>query len=261
MEIFLTSLFEQTDIYLLIIVRLLGFFVIMPIFGGTNVPNIPKLGLSMIIAGIILSTQTIEIVYYDSVIAYAILIAKELIVGIILGFTVYLTMAVLYLAGQLIDFQIGFSMVSVFDPVSQIQVPVTGNLYYFFVSAIMVITGAHFTIFKALFYSYTAIPIGTSALISNEVITLFFNMLTSYFIISVKIAMPIMGAILVLDAALGIMTKTAPQLNIFSIGIPLKMIFGLWLIWSTSDMLMSVSDFLFNEIYTNLFNMIKGLMS
>lgn len=261
MDIFLTGLFEQTDLYLLVVVRLLGFFVIMPIFGGDNVPATVRVGLSVIVAGIILSTQSISPIIYDNnVISYAVLIIKEAVVGIILGFSVYLVISTLYLAGQLIDFQIGFSMVSVFDPVTQLQVPITGNLYYFLICALMIVTNAHQIIFKALFYSFTVLPIGGSNILSNEVMSSIMSMISSYFVISVKIAMPMTGAILVLDTALGIMTRTAPQLNIFSIGIPLKLIFGLWLIWATSDMFIPISDFLFNEIFKNMFEIIKGLM-
>lgn len=261
MEVYLTSLFEQTDIYLLVLVRLLGFFVIMPVFGGTNVPMMVRIGLSVIIAGIIMSTQTITIAPYDeNIIAYGVLILKEIAVGVILGFSVYFILATLYMAGQLIDFQIGFSMVSVFDPVSQLQVPVTGNIYYFMVSALMVVTNAHHAIFSALFYSYTALPIGISDVLSNELMEIILRVLSTYFVISIKIALPITGAILVMDAALGMMTKTAPQINIFSVGIPLKMIAGLTIIWATVDMLVPVSNNLFSQIYSNLFNVIKGMM-
>jgi flagellar biosynthetic protein FliR len=261
MEIFLSSLFEQTDIYLLIIVRLLGFFVIMPIFGGTNVPTMTRIGLSVVIAGIIISTQQVQpIIYYDNVFMYAFLVLKEVVVGIMLGFCVYIVIATLYLAGQLVDFQIGFSMVSVFDPLTQIQVPITGNLYYFLVSVILVVTNAHYTIFRALFYSYKVLPIGAANILSNEVMSTFMAMISSYFIISVKIALPIMGAILVLDSALGLMARTAPQINIFSVGVPLKLLIGLIIIWATADMFKPVSDYLFQLIYENLFNIIKGLI-
>lgn len=261
MDIFLTGLFEQTDLYLLIIVRLLGFFVIMPIFGGTNVPMIVRIGFSVAVAGIIISTQAVGPVEYDNnVFAYGVLITKEIVIGIILGFSVYFVLSTLYMAGQLIDFQMGFSMVSVFDPVSQLQVPITGNLYYFFVGVIMVVTNAHHTIFRALFYSYQVLPIGASDIFSNEVMMTVIRILSSYFVISVKIALPLTGAILVLDAALGLMTKTAPQVNIFSVGIPIKLIAGILIIWSTSDMIIPVSSNLFDEIYKNLFEIIKGLM-
>lgn len=261
MDVVLTSLFEQTDIYLLIVVRLLGFFVIMPVFSGNNVPTITRIGLSVIIAGIIISTQSVgPVVYNNSIIGYSFLIIKEIVVGLILGFSVYLIFATLYLAGQLVDFQIGFSMVSVFDPLTQIQVPITGNLYYFLVSAIMVATNAHHTIFRALFYSYKALPIGASNVLSSELMSTLMKIITSYFIISVKIALPVIGAILVLDVALGLLARTAPQINIFSVGVPIKMIVGLIIIFVTSDMFIPISQNLFQEIYGNIFDIIKGLM-
>ncbi len=261
MEIYLSGLFEQTDIYLLIVVRLLGFFVVMPIFGGANIPTITKIGFSVIVAGIILSTQTVgPIVYNDNIIAYILLVMKEIFVGLILGFTVYMVFSTLYLAGQLVDFQIGFSMVNVFDPVSQMQVPVTGNLYYFLVSALLVLTNSHYTIFRALFYSYKVVPIGGSTLLSNKVFETVLIIISSYFVIAFKIALPIIGSILILDTALGLMTRTAPQVNIFSVGMGLKLLVGLTILFTTTDTLIPISDYIFNDVYKNLINIIEGLM-
>lgn len=261
MEIFLSGLFEQTDVYLLIVVRLVGLFVVMPVFGGTNIPNMTKMGLCVMIAGIILSTQSVgPIVYDNNVVGYFILIFKELIVGLIMGYCVYIIFATLYLAGQLIDFEVGFSMVSIFDPATQLQVPITGNIYYFLVSAILVVTNGYHTIFRALFYSYKVLPIGGSNILSSQVMDGLMKMMASYFVIATKIALPVIGAMLVINAALGLMTKTAPQVNIFSVGIPLKMIVGLLIILFTLNMFTPVSDYLFQEIYKNLLNIIEGMM-
>lgn len=261
MNILLADLFEKTDIYLLIVVRLLGFFAIMPIFSGRNVPNITKVGLSVIIAGIIFSTQQVGPVQYnDNVIGYSLLIIKELVVGLLIGYSVYMVFSTLYLAGQLVDFQIGFSMVSVFDPISQIQVPITGNLYYFLVGTLLVATNADHTIFRALFYSYQVLPIGYADVLSGELMSNFMEIISNYFIIGFKISMPVLGTIMVMNTALGLMARTAPKINIFSVGIPLKMVAGLLIVAITINMFTPVSDFLFQEIYKNLFKTIQGMI-
>ncbi len=261
MDILLVSLFEYTDIYLLIVVRMLGFFTIMPIFSGKSVPNITKVGLSVIVAGIIFSTQQVGPVQYnDNIIGYSLLIVKELAVGLLMGYSVYMVFSALYLAGQLVDYQIGFSMVSVFDPVSQIQVPVTGNLYYFLVGALMVATNADHTIFRALFYSYQVLPIGYAEVFSAELMSNFMNVIAEYFIIAFKISMPVLGAIMVINTALGLMARTAPRINIFSVGVPLKLIAGLMILLITTDMFNPISDFVFQKVYENLFNVIQGMI-
>ena len=164
----MSNVFLKVDILLLVFVRFLGLFVTSPVFGGRNVPNYSKIGFSLIISTLLLSVkQNITVSYDNHVIGYALLIMKELIIGMLLGFVVYLILSVFYLAGQLIDYQIGFTMVSVMDPLSQIQVPVTGNFYYLLVLILFLIRNGHHKLIQALFYSYDVLPIGEAVLRIN----------------------------------------------------------------------------------------------
>lgn len=260
MEFLISNVFLRIDVLFLVVLRLLGFFVAAPIFSGRNVPTYVKIGLSFIIATLVLSTQDISVVLYeDHLLAYTILIVKEFMIGVIIGFTVYLILNSVFLAGQLMDFQIGFSMVNVLDPLSEIQVPITGNFYYFLVTAMLLAVNGHHTMFRALFYSYEVLPVG-QAILGSALVAEYLRMIGAFFVIAFTIASPVVGAIFILDVALGILTKAAPQMNIFVVGLPLKLILGILTLIVITPMFVTVSDFLFNEMYKYMFRMIEGMI-
>ncbi len=259
---FLTNIYSNVDLYLILVIRMLGFLIIMPILGGQNIPMMTKIGLSLTVAAILITTHKFDVVYYEeNVIGYLFLILKEFLVGYIIGFVVYSFFSIFYFVGQLVDFQIGFSMVSVFDPVSQTQVPITGNLYYFMICALFLISNGHHSFLRALIYSYDAVPLGGAVLIGNNgLVITFLHVVISFFLIGFKIAMPVVGAILVVDVSLGLLVKAAPQMHIFSVGVPIKLIIGLMIIYIILPLFLGVSNSVFSEINKSVFSTIKELM-
>lgn len=256
-----TAAFYLMNTYLLIFVRTIGFFVVMPVFGGQNIPTVVKVGMSAAIAAVILTGQGVSYqLPSNEMFTFIAILTKELFVGLILGFAIYFLFSVIYFVGQIVDFQIGFSMVSVFDPVTQIQVPISGNLFYLTISALMVVTGAYQDFFRAIFYSYKVLPIGEAIIITQNLFESTTMMLVSFFSIGFKIALPVIGAILVLEVALGLLTKTVPQMNIFSVGLPVKLMFGLIVLFVVFPTFAYSSNFIFNEINRAMLNIIRGMM-
>ncbi|NLL69637.1 MAG: flagellar type III secretion system protein FliR [Epulopiscium sp.] len=256
----MANLYIQWDIFLLIFIRISSFFVVAPIFGGKNIPNTTKIGLSVLISFIIFSSLPMTTLSYPAhFLGYAWFVLQEILVGLLLGFVVYLMYSTLYLAGQLIDFQIGFTMVSVFDPLSQIQVPITGNFYYFLLSVMVFITNGHHTILRALIYSYQVVPIGR--VMAQEVLFQhYISMMGNFFVLAFKIASPLIGSIFIINVALGILARTAPQMNMFVVGLPLKVAFGLLTLWVMMPLFGSISDFMLEQVYDDILMVLKGLI-
>ncbi|HOQ17111.1 MAG: flagellar type III secretion system protein FliR [Epulopiscium sp.] len=260
MDFLMSNVFLKVDILLLVFVRFLGLFVTSPVFGGRNVPNYSKIGFSLIISTLLLSVkQNITVSYDNHVIGYALLIMKELIIGMLLGFVVYLILSVFYLAGQLIDYQIGFTMVSVMDPLSQIQVPVTGNFYYLLVLILFLIRNGHHKLIQALFYSYDVLPIG-EAVFTNQLTGSYIHIVANSFVIAFKIASPFITVVLILDVALAVLARTVPQLNMFVVGLPLRLLLGLACLFIVASLLSSIFSYVSNELFSELFKVIKGLI-
>jgi flagellar biosynthetic protein FliR len=259
---FIVDFYTHIDLFLLIFARVLGFVMVLPLFTTASIPTLVKVLLSMAIAYLIFALGKMEgVFFYDNLLGYGTLIAQEVVTGISMAFVVYIVFAALYFAGQLIDYQIGFSMVNVFDPISQIQVPVVGNLLYLAFAVILIQAGGLNAMLGALFQSFEALPAGAARLVGNQgIVDILLNLLGSFFISSVRFAMPVVGSVLVVDVALGLLVKAVPQMNVFVVGIPLKLLMGLLLLYIIAPIFTGMYQLMFDEAYRAMVNMVRSLL-
>jgi flagellar biosynthetic protein FliR len=251
---------NRLDLLILVLVRMTGLFVIVPIFSARNIPTYVKIGLAFIISIIITSTmKPVDLTYYGSTLMYSVLIFKEFVVGVIIGFVSYLIFSSIFMAGQIVDTQIGFGMVNVFDPISNVQLPVTGNFYYIVSLLIFLMADGHHILLAGIFRSYDVLPIGT-AVFNTSLIGTFTKLMGEIFIIGFKIAAPVVLAVLVTDIGLGILTKTMPQLNVYVIGMPLKIFLGLLIIMIVMPAFAGVIDVLKTGMYNDSTSVINEMV-
>lgn len=247
------------DVFMLVFVRMTGLFVVSPIFGRRNIPAYFKIGFSFFIALILVNTTAVQGFQYDgSILAYALLVIKEFIVGMSIGFIAYIAFTAIYVAGEIIDMQMGFGIVNVMDPISNIQVPVTSNLYFIMSMLLLLLMNGHHMLIKTIFDSFTTLPLGTvvfDASLADGLIAVF----GTVFVTGFKIAAPVVAAILITDVALGTISRMVPQLNIFVIGMPLKIFIGLIILLITMPMFMNVMESIFKSMDGSMLNYIKEL--
>lgn len=257
----LTYFLGRIDVFLLMTVRVLSFIIILPVLSGSSLTNIAKVLFAVSVAFMLFTNEiVVEIPIYSSVLGFLALVVQEFFVGITMGFVVYLFFTTIYLAGQLMDYQIGFSMVQVMDPFSQIQVPITGNLIYFFMATLLVVSGGLHVLISALAYSFEAIPIGRSLIFGNEKLYLYVvGLVADYLNIGLRMSMPVVGAILIIDVALGILVKAVPQMNVFVVGMPIKVLAGLMVLYITIPAFVSMFDMLFDASYKAVSSVIGGM--
>ena len=224
---------ENLDAILLVLVRMSGLFILSPVFGRQNMPALFKVGFAFFLTLIYVSaTENLAVDYQDSMVLYVIYIVKELAIGIIMGYVTYIVMSGIYLAGQIIDNQIGFGYANVLDPITNIQVPLTSNFYYTYIILIFLLINGHHMIIRALFYSYKVIPLGQLTF-SSEVIQELASLMTEMFAIALRISAPIIAAVFIADVVLGVLSKTIPEMNVFVLGMPIKVFLGLVIITIT----------------------------
>ena len=250
---------EGFDIFLLVFVRMTGLFVVAPIFGRRNIPAYFKIGFSFFVSLILINTVAIGKVSYDeSILGYVLLIIKEFMVGVATGFIAYLAFTAVYIAGEIIDMQIGFGIVSVMDPVSSIQIPVTSNLYFIISMLLFLSVNGHHYLIKALTDSFSSLPPGTAefdAGLADGLMEVFSTVFETGF----KIAAPVVAAILITDIALGAISRMVPQLNVFVIGMPLKIIVGILILVITLPMFVDVMETVFKTMSGSVQEFIKEL--
>lgn len=226
---YLLYIYSNIDKVLLIFARVIGFIYLIPIFSGKNAPTRVKVGLSFIIAISLFSTGVVRDFYVpETAVSYVFMIAKEVLTGITISFIVYMFFTIFYFAGQMMDYSIGFSMVNVFDPIMQLQVPITGNIIYYAMAVMFIRTGGLNALIATFFNSYTVIPLGGANFAFGEGLTNYMVMLTSsYLSVGFRIAAPLVGTIMIIDVSLGILVKASPQMNVFVVGMPIKLMAGL----------------------------------
>ena len=250
---------NEIDIFILVFVRMTGLFVVAPIFGRRNIPAYMKIGFSFFLALILVTTVSLERpVFQDNMYQYAVLVVREFLVGIGLGYVAYLVFTAIYIAGEIIDMQIGFGVVNVMDPMSNIQVPITSNLYFILSMLVFLMVNGHHLLIKALFDSYTYVPLGT-AVFRNALISQLLNLFTDMFFTGFKIAAPIVAAALITDIALGAISRMVPQLNVFVVGMPFKILVGIIIMVVTIPMFMLVLQGIFDSMSGNTTAFLKEI--
>lgn len=254
----MTISIENFEVFLLILVRITGFLFTAPFFSLRNVPIRVKTGFSIFLAAIIFYTVPIHQPEYIGVIGYSIIAVKEALAGVIMGFFANIAYYILSFSGQFLDMQIGFSMVNELDPTSNIQNTITANLYSYLVLLVMMITNLHHHFLKALVDSFQQINIGKVNLTPN-LYTLALRFITDYFIFGFRIVLPVFAAILMIDSILGILAKMAPQMNMFVVGMQIKIFVGLILLIFVIGFVPSVADNIFNMMVFMLDESIKLL--
>lgn len=247
----MTFTIENFEFYLFILVRITGFIYTAPFFSLKNVPVRVKVGLAIFMAAILFYTVPYDSPEYSGVFAFAIIVVKEALAGAIMGLFANIAYNIVSFAGQIIDMEIGFSMVNELDPISNIQTTITANFYGYLVLIMMIITNLHHYFLRAIIDSFQVIKIG-NVNFNPGMYQLMTRFITQYFIIGFRIVLPIFAAILVVNTILAILAKIAPQMNMFVVGMQIKIFVGLIVLAMIIELIPAVSDFIFNEMKTML---------
>jgi flagellar biosynthesis protein FliR len=177
--------------------------------------------ISLIVVGTIQPEQIIEI---NS--SYILLVLKETIIGLSLGFFTMVLLYAVQLAGSFVDLQSGFAMSAMFNPQTGVQEHLTGRFFYILAMLFFLSIDGHHVLIRGVLASYDWIPIEAwlPTTVSENLVQLSVMMLKDMFWIAILIAAPIVATIFLVDIALGILAKTVPQMNLFVVGIPVKMV-------------------------------------
>jgi len=248
---------ERLEFFFVILVRISAFIVTAPFFNQRTVPVRVKAGLSVFLSMLVFNTIKYVPLTYSTTVGYVLLIVKETAIGLSLGYMANMCLYILDLAGRMIDTEIGFSMVNVLNPVSNIQTSVTGTLYTYLVMLVMLVSDMHYFLISALVDTFQLIPIEGGVIPAN-VYVIVLKFVKDYFIIAFRIILPVFASILIVNIVLGILAKIAPQMNMFVIGMQLKVFVGLIILFLIVGMLPSITDFIFNEMKDVLHDMIKA---
>ena len=247
-------------VFLLMLVRVSGIFLISPFFGSMNISIYFRVGTALAITILLfpvvdgLGTPYVP----GNVIMFGVTAPGELFIGWLIGFVAYIPFAAITMAGKVMDMQVGFAIVNVVDPTSGQQIPLIGSFLYNLAVIVLLATNGHHMILAALVESFRVVPIaGMEGNLSLAM--LMANFTGTIFLTGMKIAMPITFAILLTNVGLGILSRTMPQMNIFVVGIPMQLMIGITVLSMIIPFYVLFLDVLFNEMYGNISLAIRAL--
>jgi flagellar biosynthetic protein FliR len=230
--------------YLLPLFRIASMLMVMPVIGTQLVPMRVRLYLSLAIC-LVLAPNLPPMPQVDAVsLQSMLLIGEQVLVGVMFGFVLQLYFHLFTVAGQIIAMQMGLGFASMVDPANGVSVPVLGQLLLMLVTLLFLAMNGHLVVFEVLAESFVTLPVGEGLLLDH-----YWTMagkLTWVIAAGLLMALPVVAALLIINLAFGVMTRAAPQLNIFSIGFPLTLVLGLFIFW------LGISDFLAHfQVFTS----------
>lgn len=252
---------KDLEYFLLIFVRVSMFIYIAPFYGMRGVPRQVKIGLSFFLA--MLLFQVIvprEYPVYETVWGYAVIVMKEALTGLLIGMGANICTTVLAFAGRIIDMETGMAMSNLVDPTTKEMTSISGVLYQYMVTLILIISGMYQYLLKALAETYQLIPVNGAVVRSEAIVSSLIGFLSSYISIGFRICLPVFAVMLLLNAVLGIMARVAPQMNMFSVGMQLKVLVGICVLFITTGMIPGMADFIYTEMKIMVVDMVEALM-
>lgn len=218
------EIIESIDVLILIFMRTLFCVSVLPIVTEIKLQNNIKVGLSTIISLMVMYTIPMQsVVYNPTTVGFALVVMREILTGLILGYCVALFFNVYQFIGSLWSTQGGIGMSMLMDPINGNQVPTIGKFYYLGFCVIFIVSGGLHWFIRSTVDSFRYIPFG-GADFNSSIVGILIEAVSVYFKVSFQLAAPILAVILIIDCGMGILAKTVPQMNMFVIGIPLKVI-------------------------------------
>lgn len=249
----------KLEAFLMVLVRIACFVAVAPIFGHKSINARLRVLIAACIALTVFTAMDPDMPEYTTVFGFTFLLLKEAAVGLSLGFVSSLVMAIITMAGEFIDREIGFSMAQSFDMNTGTLTTITANMYDKLIYLIILITNLHYYILKALVRSFEIVPLGSFKLNISFMYVQVVNFVVEFFIIGFRIAMPIFIAATILNIILGVMTKSSPQMNMFAIGIQMKIILGMLAVAIMVMFVPNITNYLMEKMDSMLSSLLGGM--
>lgn len=250
-------------VFFMVFIRISSLILSVQAFFPSDTPALLKIGLSMVVSMIISPLlDSSAIISINSLMGLIPLVFKEIIVGLSMGFIINLIFSIAQMAGQMMDFSIGFSMMTLFDPISSENLSVMGRVLYWLSLMVFMLVDGHLIVVKALIDSFKVVALGGFTFLPQHS-TYMVHIIFEFFVIGIKIAIPIILILLITEIVLGLVSRVMPQLNAMILGMPIKLLVGLSAFGVLIPMIMKVIVTNFgrlDDIFTEYFNILPFLV-
>lgn len=236
--------------YLWPMVRIGAMLVAAPMFSSRQVPVRLRLILMLLITWMVIPTlppmPAAEVLSHTGFM----IMLQQVLIGVVMGFILQMVFGALVFGGQVVAYSTGLGFASMVDPQNGVQVPVIAQFYLILATLLFLLSNGHLLAIELLADSFRSLPVAVDGITRNGLLDVV-AWGSRLFAGGLLIALPIVGAMLMVNMGMGVVMRAAPQLNIFSVGFPVTMLIGFALMWVTLPNLFDV----FNEYLADAFQL------
>lgn len=256
----MNAFFSRPEYVLLLFARVAGLIVPSPIFGRTSIPARARIAFALVLTYFAFTLYpALPVTQQTTVLGLVLACGTEILFGICIAFILNLFFSLPLIGGQLIDTQIGFSIVSVYDIQNNTQVPIVGNLLNLTMLLIFFGMDGHHYLISVVFRSIESMPLGTVAFNPN-IPVIAMEVFVKAFAMGVMVAVPTMAAGILIEFGFGVLMRAVPQLNVFVVGVPLKLFIGLFVLAITIPAFVSFLSPVFSEMMNGVERMFDSFL-
>lgn len=236
---------------LLIFMRMSGCILFNPILGRRNLPAPVRIGLSLMLSIFTYPLVPRQDLRISSFLVMALACMKELLIGFVVGFIIQMFLSVIIMGGEQIDMQVGISMSRIYDPQSNLAMPLSASVINAMYLMIFFASNSHLTLVQVFVKLGMALPYGDQLLSANVFgnLAAMFSLMLIY---SAQLALPMIAVQLIAQVGIGLMMRAVPQIDIFTIEVQLRLILGfvtiLVLVPPLSDFIKKLISLMFQTI-------------
>ena len=259
MEIFAGKFQEFTTLF----ARMLAMLSVAPVFGGQSFSYFYRVGVSFLVSLLVVPVVQLPPEFQELVASrFFILILEQVFIGLLIGLSLQFLFAAFQMAGEFFSVQMGLGISEVFDPMAQVSLPLMGIFKNLIATFVFFVSGAHLWLIRSVVFSYEKIPFFPNEILQDMVwhkgiVNFMIFVSSGMFIIALKIALPVMGTLLLVSITMGVLSKAAPQMNILMLGFPLKILIAFVVLTLVSPMVVT----LMNEQFDVFFKHLDALLS
>jgi flagellar biosynthesis protein FliR len=264
MDVDLTKIAQLVEIndlivFLLVLFRIAGIFLVAPILGSRSIPPMFQIAFAVILSLLIFpQIQFSDALALQSDLHLLQLILREVSVGVILGFTAMLIFTAIQVAGEIVGMKVGFSIAAVIDPNTQGMTSVLSQFYFLIGALLFLYLDGHHIMIEALVRSFEIMPIGTP--LSTAFAGSLPGLLTQLLALAIKLAAPVIIVITLVNLIFGLLTKLSPQMNIyFNVGFIVGPILGILAIMASLPLMKVLVTQMTESMRPEMFQIIQEM--
>lgn len=237
----------QLEVFFLIFARIAGLFIRTPVLSGRGMPVLARASLAIFLTFILWFVVPLPLRLPTSFLAFGLALVNEVILGFLIGFISYLIIATFQAAGEIMDLQMGLSVSKTLDPAFGVEISIIGRLTYMLGGVLFLVVNGHHLIFAAINTSFSLFPVATPLNYSLGFINELVKVLSELWVVAIQLSAPVILMIFLSDFSFGLISRVAPQVNVFMLGFQVKPLIGAFVFLAVLPAFVSRATVLINQ--------------